>query len=622
MLPAAILAQPVYNLTGSLEVDDCEGFFQDSDGALDGVSYTHGENYVFTICVPNAEYIEMVFFAFETEIYDVLTIYDGPDTLSPVIGEYAGENNIPPPVTSSGECLTFHWLTDPSVAGEGWDAFWQAEMEEPEPPNVTFDPSTPTCSTSVIQMIFDEPIHCDSVYPGAVTIFGEVFQNVTNVVPVDCNGGEATTFELTLAPGMNESGSYHLDYTYYYTDECDNLYELEVDGDFEVTDCPLDVDLFLDANTICAGECTNIWAEVTGGDPPTYYFNWSPALPGNAGAHEVCPGTTQTYTLTVGDGAGSTPSTETITLTVLPPPTLDPQGTFCEQDAPVQLTANPVGGEWSGSHIDEDDQLFHPDSGNGMPWVYYTSPQGCTDSMQIEVEDIWAGNDQASCEGAAPFMLVDFEPAGGTWSGPNVTPGGLFDPNSLGTFELEYAAPNGCVDSITVTVGPIVIPAVAPVCQSAEPFNMTATPFGGEWTGPGIMDGYLGTFDPDEAGGGIHTLTYTINGCSETVDVEVIQIEAYGGFAACTSEDPFQLNAVPAGGTWTGMAVSPTGLYTPSMLPDLTNDTLYYTVNGCTDWRVAYIRDTEILIPQLEFCTYDAPLDLTWGQYKPVPWRW
>ena len=158
ILPMAVFSQPVYNLAGSMEVDDCEGFFQDSDAALDGVSYTHGENYVFTICVPNAEYIEMIFFAFETEIYDVMTIYDGPDTLSPVIGEFAGENNLPPPIVSSGECLTFHWLTDPSVAGEGWDAFWQAEMEEPEPPVVIFDPSAPTCSTTVIQMIFDEKI--------------------------------------------------------------------------------------------------------------------------------------------------------------------------------------------------------------------------------------------------------------------------------------------------------------------------------------------------------------------------------------------------------------------------------------------------------------------------------
>jgi gliding motility-associated-like protein len=619
ILPFGSLAQPVYNLVGNLEVDDCEGYFEDSDNALDGESYTHNENYVFTICVPSAEYIEMIFLDFETEIYDVLTIYDGPDTLSPVIGEFSGANVTIPTITSSGICLTFHWITDPSVAGEGWNAFWHAEIVEPIPPTVVFNPTSPTCSTTVVQMIFDTPIDCDSVYPGAVIVSGEVNQTVTNVTVIDCIGGDATTFDLTLAPGLNESGSYHLDYTYHYTDECDNQFELDVDGDFTVTDCPLDVDLFLDDNVICQGECTDIWAEVTGGDPNTYYYNWSPALPGSEGPHQVCPVITQVYTLTVGDAAGSTPSTESITLTILPPPTLDPQPTFCEQDPPIQLTANPSGGEWIGTHINEDDGLFHPDSGNGMPWVFYESPQGCVDSIQITIEDIWAGNDQASCLGAPAFMLVGFEPIGGLWAGTNVTSAGLFTPSTLGTFTLTYTAPGGCTDEINVTVGPIVFQPQAPVCQSADPFDLVASPFGGTWSGNGITDEYLGTFDPDEAGGGIHQITYTINGCSEIINIDIIAIDAYWNFSACPSEDPFQLTSVPAGGVWSGLGVSPTGLYSPGLLPDLTDDTLTYSVNGCSDERIAYIRITEILIPQLDFCSYDDELTLNWPNTNRYP---
>lgn len=615
------MAQPIYNLTGDLTVDDCEGFFLDSDAASDGVSYGHGEDFTFTICVPDAEYIEMFFSEFNTEFgLDVLTIYDGPDVNSPVIGSYSGFGTLPPAVISSGNCLTIHWTSDvDGVAGTGWNAFWQAEVIEPTIPVVAFNPVAPTCSTSTIQMVFDTPIECDSVYPGAVIFTGEINQTVTNVTPLDCNAGEATTFELELAPGLDESGAYHLDYTYYYTDDCQNVFELEIDGDFVVSDCPLDVDLFLDANSICAGECTEIWAEVTGGDPNTYNFNWSPALPNSEGPHQVCLAATQVYTLTVSDAAGSTPSNESITLTVIPAPTLTPAGPVCQQDPPFSIGANPAGGTWYGSHIDGNDQLFHPDSGNGFPWSYYQSPQGCWDSLQIEVVEVDPGVDQASCAGAPPFMMQNFSPAGGTWSGPNITPAGMFNPSTLGTFTVTYTAPNGCAGSVDVNVGPIVIDPVAPVCQSDDPFNLTVNPFGGTWAGVGIEDAYYGTFNPDAAGGGIHTLTYTINGCTETIDIEVIQIDAYWDFSACPSETPFQLTGSPAGGTWSGNGVSPTGLYDPFGIPNGTNDILTYTVNGCSDTRIAYVRVTTINPTQVEFCTYDDPLTLNWAGIQRYP---
>ncbi|MFT4595512.1 MAG: hypothetical protein ACI85G_001444, partial [Psychroserpens sp.] len=66
LLPFSSLAQPTYNLVGNIEVDDCEGFFQDSDAGLNGEDYSHGEDYIFTICVPNAISIDMTFFNFGT----------------------------------------------------------------------------------------------------------------------------------------------------------------------------------------------------------------------------------------------------------------------------------------------------------------------------------------------------------------------------------------------------------------------------------------------------------------------------------------------------------------------------------------------------------------------------
>ena len=109
----SVLAQPTYNLVGNLEVDDCEGYFFDSDAGLNGQDYGHGEDYTFQICVPNAISIEMTFFDFCSEAgFDVMTFYDGPDVNAPMIGgPYSGQD-LPPTIIATSGCLTVHWESD------------------------------------------------------------------------------------------------------------------------------------------------------------------------------------------------------------------------------------------------------------------------------------------------------------------------------------------------------------------------------------------------------------------------------------------------------------------------------------------------------------------------------
>jgi hypothetical protein len=68
---------------------------------------------------------------------------------------------------------------------------------------------------------------------------------------------------------------------------------------------------------------------------------------------------------------------------------------------------------------------------------------------------------------------------------------------------------------------PPVIFLYPPVCANADPFSLEAYPFGGTWSGPGITDD--GKFDPQLAGAGKITLTYTTANChyAGTVDIEV-----------------------------------------------------------------------------------------------------
>lgn len=619
LMSASVVAQTTYPLVGDITTDDCEGYFTDSDGGLNGEDYTHGEDYTFTICVPNAISIEMTFFEFCSEQgFDIMTFYDGPNTNSPQIGAPVSGQDLPSNIVATSGCLTVHWTSDQAgVACGGWVAYWDAEVEEPEPPTVTFNPSAPTCSTEVVVMTFDTPVPCDSVYPDAFTVSGG--QTVSNVTPLNCGSGQGTQYELTLSPGLDNSATYNLEFIYNYSDDCDNEFTLEVDGSFTVNDCPLQVEVFEESQTVCLGDCIEVWAEVTGGDPNTYNYAWSNGLPNSAGPHLVCPSANTTYSVTVSDAGPSAPATDQTTITVIQPPVIDPIPAVCENASPFTITATPAGGSWSGSHINDPIGVFRPDSGDGTPWTYYTDLNGCSDSIQSTVYQVWAGYDQSACPSSAPFQLTNGYPAGGTWSGPYTTAAGIFDPSTPGTYNITYTTADGCTDIKVVRVENLAMPSNMTICESDDPFNLSAIPFGGAWSGAGVTNWYWGAYDPAAAGPGTHTITYTMNGCSGTVDITVTEIDAGGDYVICPEESPIQLNGNPAGGTWSGIGVSPSGLYDPTIAPNLTNDTLTYSVNGCTDTRVIYVQQTAILWDVFEFCLYDDPLTLNWGGVHRYP---
>jgi gliding motility-associated-like protein len=195
----------------------------------------------------------------------------------------------------------------------------------------------------------------------------------------------------------------------------------------------------------------------------------------------------------------------------------------------------------------------------------------------------------------------------------------MFDPSTPGTYNITYTTADGCTDIKVVRVENISMPADITVCESDPEFNLSATPFGGVWSGPGVANWYWGTYRPADAGPGTHVINYEIVGCSATMNVTVTEIDAGGNYVICPEEPAIQLTANPAGGTWSGIGVSPSGLYDPTIAPDLTNDTLTYSVNGCTDTRVVYVRQTTIQWSNLEFCLYDDPLTLNWEGIHRYP---
>ncbi len=105
---------------------NCSGTFDDTGGS--GAAYTGNEDYIYTIAPTGASSVSMNFSSFDTENgFDSLYIYDGNSTAAALIGAYTGTTS-PGSITSSGNALTLHFVSDPFVNNAGFVSTWNCTM--------------------------------------------------------------------------------------------------------------------------------------------------------------------------------------------------------------------------------------------------------------------------------------------------------------------------------------------------------------------------------------------------------------------------------------------------------------------------------------------------------------
>jgi hypothetical protein len=109
---------PTIIMTGGARYT-CGGYFYDPGGPSQ--NYAGNEDRVMTLYSNSGCRILFQFSSFATEFpSDILYVYDGPNTSSPSLGWYSG-NSVPPnPVQSTGNALTFRFVSDGSTNGAGW----------------------------------------------------------------------------------------------------------------------------------------------------------------------------------------------------------------------------------------------------------------------------------------------------------------------------------------------------------------------------------------------------------------------------------------------------------------------------------------------------------------------
>jgi len=605
-------------------VSDCTGTLTDSDNGSIVGNYDHNENYTFSICIPGASSISLVFTSFCTEQdFDYIRFFDGPDTMSTQIGGSFSGIIGPNIVVSTGGCLTVNFISDANVTCTGWSANWTVQMSQPPAPiiNPIFGV---TCFADSLTMSLVDSIPCDSVYNSAFWITGTQGHTTVQATPISCINGKTKDVFIRFNPIISFSGGYTLNFRLSFTDACDSVWTSVSRRSFSVTDCPLNVILSADPNPVCEDSCVTLEARATGGDQANYSYQWSPALP-NQRSHTICPTASIVYSVTVSDGGTSVPAQTSIQINVLPKPAIvGGNRTVCQSDPQFNLVGNPVGGTWSGrGFLDTLTGLYNPASTGGIrDTVIYTGPNGCKSQIFIDITPIQPGPPLPVCLGEPPFQLTGFSPAGGTWSGVGVNTTGFFTPDTVGIYLLTYTLPNGCLAERRIFVDTIQFPPIDTVCASQDPFVPIAKPPFGIWSGPGM--GSDGLFDPRDANPGSNILTYEIRGCTDSTEIFLKDIWAGWNQSSCPNEAPFLFypNARPAGGYWQGGGIidTTTGLYDPGVLANRTWDIVTYHFDGCIDTAIMFVRQTTILNQNLiKFCTTDDSLELDWTSVMRTP---
>jgi len=107
-------------LNNNLPASLCATYFYDSGGAMG--NYADGESFTKTITASTPGSLpQLTFSSFSTEAAsDVLTVFDGPDTTSPVLASISGTPTVPVTYTGASGALTIRFVSNAFVNDIGW----------------------------------------------------------------------------------------------------------------------------------------------------------------------------------------------------------------------------------------------------------------------------------------------------------------------------------------------------------------------------------------------------------------------------------------------------------------------------------------------------------------------
>ena len=350
---------------------------------------------------------------------------------------------------------------------------------------------------------------------------------------------------------------------------------------------------------MCAGQTLPLSLNVAGGSGVYSSYLWAPNtnLTSNIIANPVTNTPTSTsYSVQVTDNHGCI-GTGTVPVTVNPLPNTNAglDINLCNQPVPTQLTGfspttggtGPGGsGTWSGTNV-TNTGVFTP-GGVGCVTLTYCFTNATTGCMACDTRQVCvtapvaanAGQDTTICMGVAPIQL----PAG-SWTGsPNISATGLYTPIGPMVDDVIVTQGNGsCATSDTTIVTVLPLPvanagADVTICAGAGVTLTgicTTCPNGPAsfctWTGgpSAPAQSCSPTTGPLNVTTTYNLTIVDVAGCTgsdqKTVFVNPLPATNAGAdMAVCNQPIATQLTGLPAGGTWSGTAVTSGGSFTPT----------------------------------------------------------
>jgi len=229
------------------------------------------------------------------------------------------------------------------------------------------------------------------------------------------------------------------------------------------------------------------------------------------------------------------------------------------------------------------------------------SIEGCSDNVNVNVNEIDAGADFTVCPFQSQFNLTGL-PLGGIWNGLNIINQntGLYDPSiNLGVDIVTYSN-NSCMDTVEINVvNTELFEDTLFLCHNSPNLflglnTLNRVPYNGTFFGNGITNSnFPGVFSPNVSGTGYHTVNYTANNCSDNMIFSVYQKPILFDTLVCSNSSPFILNINNSGGQWNGNGIidNNTGLFDPSLVA-IGNHFLQHTSeNGCVDTFLIEVID-------------------------------
>jgi gliding motility-associated-like protein len=223
-------------------------------------------------------------------------------------------------------------------------------------------------------------------------------------------------------------------------------------------------------------------------------------------------------------------------------------------------------------------------------YTYTLENDGCTDDFKLYIiEPSVEVNQQLDfCLIDQQYSVLDYVTIFPDWG--NISGPGILDSNDIWYFNPMDLGPGrhlmhfeavGCSDSFYIDVeAPADIPPYA-FCEFDAPSVLQADPAGGNWWGPGILDGSTGLFDPKVPGVGFHEIFYrSPRGCITADTIEVFLFEQVGIDGVdqqyCFSDTVINIVVSPSGGELYVNGVLSTGTFNPSLL-GTGNHEIYYS---------------------------------------------